>query len=60
MAFLRPNDVEEAAIGADVRYLLRYLGLRNPGDAMDYIARYLTERQHPADLRQRVAELLQQ
>jgi hypothetical protein len=60
MAFLRPDDVEEAAIGADVRYLLRYLGLRSPGDAMDYIARYLTERQHPANLRQHIAELLRQ
>jgi uncharacterized protein (DUF1778 family) len=59
MRFVKTNDLEDAAIGADVRYLLRYLGLRSPADAMDYVARYLTERQHPPDLSERVAALLQ-
>jgi uncharacterized protein (DUF1778 family) len=52
----RPEEMER--IEADIAYLLRFLDLRHPTDAVAVIARYLTERQHPANLEARMGELI--
>jgi len=42
----------------DIRYLLRFLGVRTANAAMTLVRRYLTSRQRPADLEKRLGRLL--
>ena len=48
----------DSSTESEIRYLLTFLGLRTPERAMDLIGSYLTPRQRPADLRERIEALL--
>lgn len=48
----------EAGVEDDVRYLLRYLGLRDAPEAVTVVSHYLNPRQRPADLEERLARLM--
>ena len=53
-----PAAVELADIEADIRYLMRYLNLREPSEVLQVVARFLNERQRPADLAERLERML--
>ncbi len=48
----------EGSVEDDVRYLLRFLGLRDPTAALDVVSAYLNVRQRPDDLEIRFAAIL--
>lgn len=48
----------EAGVEDDIRYLLRFQGLRDPQAALDAVSAYLNPRQRPGDLEIRFAAIL--
>ncbi|MBT8489348.1 MAG: hypothetical protein HKN72_04645 [Gemmatimonadetes bacterium] len=50
--------VPEGGVEDDIRYLLRFLGVRDPAAAVDVVSGYLTPRQRPEDLESRLASLI--
>lgn len=58
--FGRAPAAEERTIQADVRYLMRLMGLTTSSDALRAVGDYLTERQLPEDLGSRLEGLLYQ
>ena len=48
----------EVSVEDDVRYLLRFLGLRDPKAALDAVSGYLNPRQRPDDLETRFTAIL--
>lgn len=48
----------EPGVDDDVRYLLRYLGLRDGEEAVAVVDRYLNPRQRPEDLLERLSRLV--
>jgi len=53
-----PAAAEITDIEADIRYLMRYLNLREPSEVLQVISRFINERQRPADLADRLARML--
>lgn len=48
----------DSSVGDDIRYLLRYLGVREPHAALDAVSPYLGPRQRPEDLEAKLAAIL--
>lgn len=48
----------DPSVEDDIRYLLRYMGLREAGDALDLVDAYLNPRQRPPDLESRLVAML--
>ena len=50
--------VDDPGAHDDIRYLLRFMGIRRPTDALAVIDQYLNERQRPADLEEQLTTIL--
>lgn len=48
----------EGSVEDDIRYLLRFLGLRDAGAAAETVSAYLNPRQRPEDLESRLAAMI--